>query len=773
MRNLNFSFILACCLLSFGLFAQPEAGMPTEPGKCYAKCIIADQYETVTEQVLVREASSRVTVANARYEKASAQALSREAGTTLSVVPAKFEKTTEQVLAQDAARRLTISPAKFETMSEQVIKEINAPGVSVVPAKFETVTEQVLVQDAYTELRVVPAKFETVSEQVVTRPAYTVLKVVPAVYETVSEQVLDQDAYTTLSIAPAITDLDGLRDMIAKNGSSYSKGGVTRSFTTDEISNLKSVLSGNVTRLTKDEYGNVYAVVTEQVLERPAYSTYSTNAAKYETITEQELIKEAGTRIERVPAQFETVKESILTSPATTKWEKRKTDANCLSANPDDCLVWCLVEVPAQYKEVTKQVRKSCGAGYTASGDDCIRTVEVPAEYASRSYQKLAQPAGSNKTDVAARYVTRSYNKLLIGAGTNSTTVTAKYSTRTYRKVATPAKTVSETVPASYSTRTYSKLVSPATTTVVEVPAKFSTRTYQKLVTDATTTEVACGKSSILQGINFRSGSAELLSSSNTEIERLATMLKGNSAITARLVGHTDTDGSEESNITLSTNRAKAVYDALIGKGIAAARLSFDGKGESSPIATNATDAGKLQNRRTEFIVFGDNSGQGDCTLYSTRTYQKLSSDAAASTTDIAARYETRSFDRLTSDATIVSTDVPAQYTTRTFDKLAAPASTTTTDIPAQYNTVTKRNLVKAGGFTDWREVVCDTDVTPALVRRVQEALMAKGYALPQYGADNNLGEETKAALVKFQRENNLPIGQLDIETLKALGVKR
>ncbi len=773
MRKLNLLCLLGCVTISLSLFAQPEAGMPSEPGKCYAKCVIADQYETVTEQVLVKEASTRTNVSNARYEKASKQVLSREASTTLAITPARFEKATEQVVTQEASKRLTITPARFESVSQQVVTEINAPGISVVPARFETVTERVLVKDAFTELRVVPAKFETVTERVLTRPEYTVLKVVPATYETVTERVLEQEASTSLSLAPAITDLAGLREMLNSNGSTYSRGSLSRTFTADELATLRAALSGDVSSLVRDDNGNVYAVISERVLEKDAHSTYTITPARFENATEQLISKEASTRIERVPAQYETVTERILTSPATTKWEKRKTDANCLSANPDDCLVWCLVEIPAQYRDVTKQVRKACAAGYTASGEDCIRTVEVAAESGTRTFQKLASAASANKVGVAATYVTRTYRRLAIPAGTVATQNAERFSNRTYRKVSKPATTVSETIPASYANRTFSKLVSPATTTTVEVPAVYENRTYQKLVSDASTSEVACGKSSILKGINFRTGSFELLPSSNTEINRLSEILNSKPAVTARLVGHTDSDGSEESNITLSTNRAKAVYEALIAKGIAASRLSYDGKGESSPIATNATEAGKAQNRRTEFITFGDNDGQGDCTLYSTRTYQKLVSDASVSVTDIAAVSSTRTYDRRVSDAVVVSTDVPAQSTTRTYDKLAAPASTTTTEVPAVHNTVTKRNLVKAGGFTEWREVVCDTDVTPALIRRVQEALMAKGYALPQFGADNNLGEETKAALVKFQRDNNLPIGQLDMETLKALGVRR
>ena len=66
------------------------------------------------------------------------------------------------------------------------------------------------------------------------------------------------------------------------------------------------------------------------------------------------MTKEASTSIERRPAKYETQTEQIEVSPASTKWVKKKADKNCLSANPDDCLVWCLVEVAPQYRTITK-----------------------------------------------------------------------------------------------------------------------------------------------------------------------------------------------------------------------------------------------------------------------------------------------------------------------------------------------------------------------------------------------------------------------------------
>jgi len=67
--------------------------------------------------------------------------------------------------------------------------------------------------------------------------------------------------------------------------------------------------------------------------------------------------------------------------------------------------------------------------------------------------------------------------------------------------------------------------------------------------------------------------------------------------------GHTDSTGNEEFNTYLSNNRAKAVVDTLVAKGVNAERLSAQGFGSTKPIATNGTRVGRANNRRIEFTV--------------------------------------------------------------------------------------------------------------------------------------------------------------------------
>ena len=111
-------------------------------------------------------------------------------------------------------------------------------------------------------------------------------------------------------------------------------------------------------------------------------------------------------------------------------------------------------------------------------------------------------------------------------------------------------------------------------------------------------------KAIILKNVFFESGSAQLQPESITELERLRHLLEDNPGLRIQLNGHTDNVGTESDNQLLSEQRAKAVYSYLIEKGIDKTRLRYKGFGESRPVDTNETEAGRQNNRRTEFILF-------------------------------------------------------------------------------------------------------------------------------------------------------------------------
>jgi outer membrane protein OmpA-like peptidoglycan-associated protein len=89
-------------------------------------------------------------------------------------------------------------------------------------------------------------------------------------------------------------------------------------------------------------------------------------------------------------------------------------------------------------------------------------------------------------------------------------------------------------------------------------------------------------------------------------LDRLLKLMKDVPSLKIEISGHTDNTGSATLNETLSQSRADAVVAYLTSKGIAANRMTSKGYGASKPIASNATDDGKQQNRRTEFEIKGN-----------------------------------------------------------------------------------------------------------------------------------------------------------------------
>ncbi|PWH84524.1 OmpA family protein [Algibacter marinivivus] len=104
-------------------------------------------------------------------------------------------------------------------------------------------------------------------------------------------------------------------------------------------------------------------------------------------------------------------------------------------------------------------------------------------------------------------------------------------------------------------------------------------------------------------GILFDSGSANIQPQSLGIIRQISQVLMQDENIKLNIVGHTDADGTEDSNLKLSKARADAVKNALINiYKVSGDRLQTDGKGESEPVGDNSSSDGKAQNRRVEFI---------------------------------------------------------------------------------------------------------------------------------------------------------------------------
>lgn len=121
---------------------------------------------------------------------------------------------------------------------------------------------------------------------------------------------------------------------------------------------------------------------------------------------------------------------------------------------------------------------------------------------------------------------------------------------------------------------------------------------------DAEVKAIETGKVCDLRDIYYETNSYTLTPNSKIVLALFIEFLKDNPTVKVEIQGHTDNVGNDDANMRLSEQRAKSVYDYVIGKGIPANRLRYKGYGESQPIADNNTATGRAKNRRTVFLIY-------------------------------------------------------------------------------------------------------------------------------------------------------------------------
>jgi outer membrane protein OmpA-like peptidoglycan-associated protein len=113
-------------------------------------------------------------------------------------------------------------------------------------------------------------------------------------------------------------------------------------------------------------------------------------------------------------------------------------------------------------------------------------------------------------------------------------------------------------------------------------------------------------------GILFPFDSSELLPDARTNLRRLADQLQDEARTDVMIVGHTDSQGTDEYNQRLSERRARAAAEYLADQGVSSARLRSTGRGEREPIESNATESGRQQNRRVEVAIYANRAWRED-----------------------------------------------------------------------------------------------------------------------------------------------------------------
>lgn len=110
-------------------------------------------------------------------------------------------------------------------------------------------------------------------------------------------------------------------------------------------------------------------------------------------------------------------------------------------------------------------------------------------------------------------------------------------------------------------------------------------------------------KLEIPSDISFDTGKADIKPNFRPILDKFAQSLVANPATTVLIVGHTDSTGTDAINNPLSVNRAASTRDYISSRGVAASRISIDGRGSREPVASNDTAENRAKNRRVEIFV--------------------------------------------------------------------------------------------------------------------------------------------------------------------------
>jgi Ca-activated chloride channel family protein len=174
-----------------------------------------------------------------------------------------------------------------------------------------------------------------------------------------------------------------------------------------------------------------FETVKDSFLLKAAHTVYEFVAPTFGTITDSILVEEASKKITHQAAVYETVTQKILIKPASTQWIKSQKDFNCICSDTEDCVIWCLEEIPAEYTEIEKQVLKKpaetiekiIAAKYKKiekivmlEAAHCVER-EVPAEYAFFETKKIKTPAHTREIEIPAEYGTVTTKKLVRTGG--------------------------------------------------------------------------------------------------------------------------------------------------------------------------------------------------------------------------------------------------------------------------------------------------------------------------------------------------------------------
>lgn len=237
--------------------AQTDAQYPpdAQAGQCYARVLVPEVTEVITEQVEVTPETTNQVLIPASYETQTIRVMIKEASVERRAIPAIYETVTDKILVRESTTELVSIPAQYETWTETVEIEpakavwktgsglygrngdLTTPGIEdaieiatgevlcrvIEPAKTRTVRRSRMVSPPSVERRMTPAVYKTVSRQVVARPARVEEIAIPAEYLDVPVTVMATPEQTRMDTIPATYRTIEKRVVTSRGGLQWSE----------------------------------------------------------------------------------------------------------------------------------------------------------------------------------------------------------------------------------------------------------------------------------------------------------------------------------------------------------------------------------------------------------------------------------------------------------------------------------------------------------------------------------------------------------------------
>lgn len=595
--------------------------------------------------------------------------------------------------------------------------------ICFMPQEWETVEESIETYGSGSRLLVAQPAYETITERVMVKPATYRLVNVPAVYTTVEERVEIAPAYTEYVVEEAKFETGKERVLIEEGSKTYRPS--DPEFTTVTNANLyygdsdPTQVTGSAP--SSNDLGNILDPENEALITAPS-SPFSPN-------NPTGLLNDPNSPFNASPTTYGNAGIAALLDPDNPEspYNDAYIEANGVEAaqrRANEILVLSGVGSISPYLETEARVEID---RIPREFEIVSEEIEVQASYVT--YEQAPAPCADGEGDcmawcavtVPAQYATinrriakdcpANYAVASIEQGGDDYCVRIAYTPAVYgaRQIMTAGPTIEERDnDPRYREVTVTKLVSPARVVEKTVPAKFETVTKRVVAREA-----------------------------YTRYEVVPPVYD---------------------NVTRRVRRGLEDADYITPGGVFMAGPSqYDGSTTPSgtnnglPIELNPA-AGYPVDGTTIPMEIGSGPDRAGQVAVAPDTYGQVAEDVANIPAGMPSNYYTAG--------------CPSGMRFDPRDGLCKATDSYT----ATSETVSKRIATGTGNFSAWQEVLCPDKATEVDIRSLQRALNTAGYNVGV--ADGIMGVKTKAALAKYQKDNGLPIGGMNMPTLRALGLR-